>query len=219
MGVHECRDAIWRDESRQPLEQGPNKPKLWMDVASRGASGFELAALSYVVFPAGPSDAEDLARVHVISWRETYRGLLPDAFLARMSEPGFTRRFKRTLSQPGDSVTLVAADRYGLVAYAQGGRSRRSIAGEAEIATLYVLRQAQGRGLGERLMIDAARGLQAQGATSLMVSVLRDNIRARGFYEHLGGEAEAARQEPGPGGRLLYEVAYRWADIGSLTAG
>ena len=47
------------------------------------------------MFPAGPSDAEELARVHVTSWRETYRGLLADAFLARMSEPGFTRRFRR----------------------------------------------------------------------------------------------------------------------------
>ena len=178
--------------------------------------------MSFVVFPAGPADAEDLARVHVASWRETYRGLLADAFLARMSEPGFTRRFRRTLADPGDGVTLAAADRYGLVGYAQGGPSRRDTAGlanggEAEIATLYVLRQAQGQGLGARLMTETARALAAQGATSLMISVLRDNIRARGFYEHLGGTPEAARQEPGPGGRLLFEVAYRWADIRTLT--
>jgi len=190
-----------------------------MDVCSRGA----FVTLSYLVFPAGPSDAEEMARVHVASWRETYRGLLPDAFLARMSEPGFARRFRRVLTDPGGSVTLVGADRYGLVGYAQGGPSRRDTAGlanggEAEIATLYVLRQAQGRGLGAQLMVETARALAAQGAASLMISVLRDNIRARGFYEHLGGVAEAPRQEPGPGGRLLYEVAYRWADIGSLTS-
>lgn len=172
--------------------------------------------MSFVVFPAGPSDAEDLARVHVASWRETYRGLLADAFLARMSEPGFTRRFRRALNDPGDSVTLAAADRQGLVGYAQGGASRRNVAGEAEIATLYILRQAQGHGLGARLMTETARALAAQGATSLVISVLRDNIRARGFYEHLGGEPEAPRQEPGPGGRLLFEVAYRWQDISKL---
>jgi ribosomal protein S18 acetylase RimI-like enzyme len=173
--------------------------------------------VSFVIFPAGPSDAEELARVHVTSWRETYRGLLADAFLARMSEPGFARRFRRQLNQPGDSVTLAAADRYGLVGYVQGGASRRAVSGEAEIATLYVLRAAQGQGLGARLMTETARALAAQGATSLMISVLRDNIRARGFYEHLGGEPEAARQEPGPGGRLLYEVAYHWRDISALT--
>jgi ribosomal protein S18 acetylase RimI-like enzyme len=173
--------------------------------------------LSFVVFPAGPSDAEELARVHVASWRETYRGLLADAFLARMSEPGFARRFRRALANPDREVTLAAAGRYGLVGYAQGGPSRRGVAGEAEIATLYVLRHAQGEGLGRQLMIETARALKAQGAASLMISVLRDNIRARGFYEHLGGRAEPARQEPGPGGRLLYEVAYGWADIASLT--
>ena len=173
--------------------------------------------MTFVIFPAGPSDAEELARVHVTSWRETYRGLLADAFLARMSEPGFARRFRRALTDPGDSITLAAADRYGLVGYAQGGASRRGAPGEAEVATLYVLRQAQGQGLGGRLMSETARALAAQGATSLMISVLRDNIRARGFYEHLGGEPEAARQEPGPGGRLLYEVAYRWRDITALT--
>lgn len=52
---------------------------------------------------------------------------------------------------------------------------------------------------------------------SLMISVLRDNLRARGFYEHLGGAPDPARQEPGPGGRLLFEVAYRWPDIAVLT--
>jgi ribosomal protein S18 acetylase RimI-like enzyme len=173
--------------------------------------------MTFVVFPAGPSDAEELARVHVASWRETYRGLLADAFLARMSEPGFTRRFRRALTQPGSGVTLAAADRYSLVGYVQGGPSRRDTPGEAEIATLYVLRQAQGQGLGARLMTETARALAANGATSLMISVLRDNIRARGFYEHLGGQPETPRQEPGPGGRLLYEVAYRWRDIRALT--
>ena len=172
--------------------------------------------MSFVVFPAGPSDAEDLARVHVASWRETYRGLLADAFLARMREPGLARRFRRTLTAPGDSVTLAAAARAGLVGYAQGGLSRRGVADEAEIATLYVLRLAQGHRLGRQLMVETARALAAQGATSLRISVLRDNLRARGFYEHLGGEPEAARQEPGPGGRLLFEVAYRWRDIGTL---
>ncbi|RAK59498.1 GNAT family N-acetyltransferase [Phenylobacterium hankyongense] len=179
---------------------------------SRGATS------SVVIFPPGPSDAEALAHVHVTSWRETYRGLLPDAFLARMSEVGYARRFRRTLTHPQpNEVTLAAADRFGLVGYATGGPSRRGTAGEGEISVLYLLRSAQGHGLGQQLMAQTARALQANGARSLMLSVLRDNIRARGFYEHLGGEPETPRQELGPGGRLLYEVAYHWPDISTLT--
>lgn len=186
-----------------------------MDAALLGS----VTDVSFVVFPAGPTDAEGLARVHVTSWRETYRGLLSDAFLARMSEAGFARRFGRDLANPRTGVMLAAADRHGLVGYAQGGPSRRRVAGEAEIATLYVLRQAQGRGVGAQLLRETARALAAQGAASLLISVLRDNLRARGFYEHLGGVAEAPRREPGPGGQLLYEVAYAWSDITALTRG
>jgi ribosomal protein S18 acetylase RimI-like enzyme len=153
----------------------------------------------------------------VTSWRQTYRGLLPDAYLARMSEAAHARRFAQLLLHPGpDDVTLAAADRGGIVGYAQGGPSRRRVPGEAEIATLYLLRGAQGRGLGGRLLRETARALAAHGAKSLVISVLRDNAPARRFYEHLGGEAEPPRQEPGPGRALVYEVAYRWADIGTL---
>jgi ribosomal protein S18 acetylase RimI-like enzyme len=171
----------------------------------------------FVVFPAGPADAEALGRAHVIAWRETYRGLLPDAYLARMSEEAHARRFVHALLKPGaDDVTLAAADRWGIVGYAQGGPSRRRRPGEAEIATLYLVSAAQGRGLGRRLLAETARALAARGATSLVISVLRENFAARDFYEHLGGQAEPARREPGPGGALLFEVAYSWPDIRAL---
>lgn len=174
-------------------------------------------APSYLIFPPGPADADALAHVHVTSWRETYAGLLPDAFLARMSEPGFARRFRRALSAGGgDQVTLAAGDRSGLVGYASGGPSRRGVHGEGEISVLYLLRTAQGHGLGRRLLVRMAKVLAAQDATSLMISVLRENHRARAFYEHLGGEPEPERREPGPGGVMLWEVAYRWPDIGKL---
>lgn len=172
--------------------------------------------MAFVIFPPGPADAEALAQVHVSSWRETYRGILPDAYLARMSEPAHARRWRWSLSYPGvDDVTLAAAGRDGLVGYAAGGPSRSGRAKEGEIHTLYVLREAQGHGLGRRLVGDAARALAAHGAESLMISVLRDNHRARAFYEHLGGAAEPPREEPGPAG-VVFEVAYRWADIRAL---
>jgi ribosomal protein S18 acetylase RimI-like enzyme len=178
---------------------------------SRGAS------TSVLILPAGPADAEELARVHVRSWQESYRGLLPDAYLARMSEVAYARRFRRALTFPAaNEVTLAAAGPAGLLGYAQGGPSRAGTPGEAEIATLYVLRQAQGRAIGKRLMVGAARALCAQGAGSLVISVLADNLPARGFYEHLGGIAEPPRPERGPGGVLLNEVAYRWPDIRNL---
>lgn len=173
--------------------------------------------MSYVIVPAGPSDARDIARVHVGSWRETYPGLLPAAFLAAMSEDVHARRWSTTLRAPGpDEVVLLAEGREGVVGCCSAGPSRFRLPGEAEIATLYVLRRAQGEGLGRRLVQAAARALAAHDARSLVISVLEDNVKARAFYEHLGGQAEEPRADRGPGG-LVYEVDYRWDDIGALA--
>ena len=88
-------------------------------------------------------------------------GLLPDAYLARMSEEAHARRFARMLVQPGpDDLTLAAGDRWGLVGYAQGGPSRRKVPGEAEVATLYVLRGAQGHEQGQEMFDGRVRAAE-----------------------------------------------------------
>ena len=169
--------------------------------------------LTYAVIPAGPGDAVDLASVHVRAWRETYQGLLPQVYLDRMSMAAHARRWRTRLMR-GDEITLVAETAAGLVGYCSGDWTRGGgQPGEAEISTLYVLKNAQRSGLGRRLLTSTARALAARGATSLVIWVLRDNTPARGFYEHLGGKLDAARVET-VGGRVIPSVGYRWERLG-----
>jgi ribosomal protein S18 acetylase RimI-like enzyme len=173
--------------------------------------------LTVAIVPAGPGDAVDLARVHVEAWRETYPGILPQAYLDRMSMAAHARRWRSRLMRSPE-ITLVAETPDGLVGYCSGDWSRAlGPPGEAEITTLYVLRRAQRSGLGRRLMTATARALAARGATSLVIWVLRDNAGARRFYERLGGECDGRREEPIAGG-TVEAVAYRWADIRTLLA-
>ena len=164
--------------------------------------------IAYAICPAGPGDAMDLAQVHVQSWRETYPGILPRAYLDGLSIQRHARIWRRRLLS-NDEVTLAAEGADGLVGYCSGLSWRGREDGLAEITTLYVLRQAQDAGLGRRLLTDTARALAARGALSLVIWVLRDNTKARGFYEHLGGKLDAARSEI-VGGRAIPSVAYRW---------
>ena len=174
--------------------------------------------LDYAIVPAGPGDAADLARVHVKSWRETYPGLLPQAYLNAMRPQAHARRFYRSLMRAkAGELTLIAERAEGAAGYAAGalltGDGR---AADAEVHTLYVLRTAQNAGLGRALLTASARVFAAQGARSLMLFVLSGNRDARGFYEHLGGEAFA--EVPSHGwGEGLTETAYRWLDIRSLA--
>jgi ribosomal protein S18 acetylase RimI-like enzyme len=179
--------------------------------------------LDYAISPAGPADALALGRVHVQSWRETYPGILPQAALNRMSAVGHGRRFRHELEQANEGhVTLIAEGPDGAVGYAAGavraaaGRGGEPRGADAEVFTLYVLRQAQGAGVGRALLRASARVLKAQGAGSLMLFVLTRNERARGFYERLGGEAFAEVASHG-WGEGLTETAYRWSDIAALA--
>ncbi|MGI9168837.1 MAG: hypothetical protein ACR2FH_01490, partial [Caulobacteraceae bacterium] len=107
-----------------------------------------------VILPAGPADAEALARVHIRTWRETYAGLLPVPYLAAMNARVHARRFRLQLvrAHPGE-VMLAAEGANGLVGYCAGALR----GGEAEIFTLYLLKGTQHVGLGRRLFVATAR--------------------------------------------------------------
>jgi ribosomal protein S18 acetylase RimI-like enzyme len=169
--------------------------------------------LTYAIAPAGPADAAALARVHVESWQETYGNILPRKYLERMSVALHERQWRHRLLSTREA-TLAAEGHRGLVGYvsAQRSRSRGAPRDQAEIATLYVLKSAQGVGLGRALFTAAARVMAARGATSLILWVLRDNLRARGFYERLSGVFDEAGEEF-VGGAVVASVRYRWSDL------
>jgi GNAT superfamily N-acetyltransferase len=167
---------------------------------------------AYNIVPAGPGDAAALARVHVRSWRETYAGLLPGPFLAQMNAGVYARRWRRQLmaAEPAELV-LCAEGAGGLVGYCGVSGSGMM----AEVSTLYVIRPAQRRGVGKRLLASAAKVMAARGAVSLHLWVLNGNARARAFYEHLGGAPVEERTVGGWDGAFR-ETAYSWPDIKAL---
>jgi len=173
----------------------------------------------HVILPAGPADAAALGEVHVRAWRETYPGLLPQAYLAAMRAQIHAERWRRQLSGAGTGEVVLAVEgAHGLVGYSAAAPLKAADRlADAEVFTLYLLKSAQGRGLGARLLGAVASTLQAEGATSAVIWVLSENRAARAFYAHLGGRVLGERPVRGWGGGLK-ETAYRWDDIARLVA-
>jgi GNAT superfamily N-acetyltransferase len=168
-----------------------------------------------LIVPAGPGDADALAKLHVETWRETYVGLLPTGYLGAMDVKRHARRWRAQLAASiKPAPVLVAEQRGGLVGYCVGGQASES---DAEVFTLYLLRRAQGGGLGAELLGGMARVLKADGARSLHLWVLAGNSRARAFYQHLGGAPDRSRPVAGWGGGLM-ETRYVWPAIDALAA-
>jgi ribosomal protein S18 acetylase RimI-like enzyme len=164
---------------------------------------------------AGPDDVEAMARVSVDTWRLTYPGILPEAYLARLNLGDQELQRRRLLAGPStahfiaeESVTNEA------VAFASCGSSRgRPEIGVGEIYELYVQNGFQGQGLGRALVTVAREWLGLQGHSEMLVRVLAQNP-ARGFYERLGGEFGGMRMIH-VGGARVEEAAYVWRGLGA----
>lgn len=136
--------------------------------------------------PATPSDAEAITRVHDVSWRDAYRGVIPGAELERMIARRGPLWWRSAIMRGTGLLTAVFDD--AVVGYATYGRNRvPSMPYSGEIFEIYLMPEYQGIGFG-RGLFDAARGKLAEhGYLSIVVWALADNKKALGFYERLGG--------------------------------
>jgi L-amino acid N-acyltransferase YncA len=168
---------------------------------------------------ATPADAPAIGRIHVESWRETYRGLLSDNLLESVSAVVRAAMWRGALERERPILLFVAQRASGdLVGFAGGGSSRAaSLPHDAEVYAIYVVRAAQQRGCGRRLMAALADALLARGYRSLCLWVLEENASARRFYEQLGGVVVGEKTEA-DGEHEFREVAYGWDSLESLCS-
>lgn len=166
-----------------------------------------------------PGDAAGIARVHVESWRTTYRGVVPQAFLDGLSVEHRTRWWDGMFARADRRrCVFVAEDDDGQVigfAFA-GPESRGDRVYTGEVYAIYLLARHQRRGIGRRLMGAAVERLAALDMQSMLLWVLAENHPSRRFYEAIGGQE--LRTEPIEiGGAELEEAAYGWTDTAALA--
>ncbi|MDQ2944057.1 MAG: GNAT family N-acetyltransferase [Candidatus Dormibacteraeota bacterium] len=168
-----------------------------------------------MVRPASLADAAEIARVHVATWRSAYEGLLPDDFLASLSESNYAERWRRVVGDTSSRV-FVVEEPDGIVGFASGGRERAGESGFAgELYAIYVLDSAQRRGHGRELVSSMVGALREMAMPDMIVWVLRDNGPARRFYERLGGFY--VRTQPITiGTTTLDEVSYGWRRLDDI---
>ena len=170
------------------------------------------------VRPATPDDADAIERVRTDTWRDAYRGLMPDGVLAALGYDG-TRRREQMRTMPATHFVLVAEHDGDVVGFANGGPSRVADAEHpGEIYAIYVLPAHQSHGHGSALMRAGARELLARGLRGMLIWVLRENAPSRRFYERMGGRHLHDRDDEREiAGTAITESGYAWDDIDALA--
>jgi ribosomal protein S18 acetylase RimI-like enzyme len=191
-----------------------------------------VAAMPFTIRPARVEDADAIAHVHHQSWEETYPGLMPPELLERVSLDHRLAQWRRGLAAPAPGLARFVAERdEDMTAIAQCGPPQDADLGTThEIWLLYVLRKAQGLGLGVALMktmFDHLRmsrpagdgeppGQPEFGAVmrppdeSVGLWVLTRNEPAIRFYERLGARRDRTIRRGEWNGAVIEDVAMRW---------
>ena len=167
---------------------------------------------------ARPDDLPAIAKVHVDSWRATYREVRPKGYLNDLSYNARETMWAGTFGEESRSFLVVAEDLGKIVGFAAGGEARQDTPESrpygGELYAVYTLEAYQRRGLGRRLAAAVAEGLIGRGHTDMITWVLEDNAACR-FYERLGGERLGSKTVE-IAEMSLRAVAYGWPDASVL---
>ena len=163
------------------------------------------------------ADLEAVVALHLASWRDSYRGLLPDGYLDGALADDLAAKWQRKLiDSPTPGSLLLLAESDGKLAgflYACRDPERP---GSAYIDNLHVAPECRGSGLGARLLRQAAARLSPLGYRGAHLLVFAQNEAAVRFYLRHGGRIlhrglEDLMGHPADTYRIV------WPDLSALT--
>ncbi|MDX3534545.1 GNAT family N-acetyltransferase [Streptomyces sp. MB09-01] len=161
------------------------------------------------------ADIEAVSTIRVRGWQAAYAGIVPRTYLDAMTVEDDAGRRRQWFSQPHrESRDLVAVGDRGPVGWVCFGPCRGRAPGArpvGEVYALYVSPDLIGRGIGRRLLGEAHTRMRDRGFATSALWVLRDNQRARRFYERAGYLADGSTQDDVYDEITLSELRYRRA--------
>jgi len=132
-------------------------------------------------------DLEDIAELFLACWQTSYRDVLPPALVAMYGPSEARALWQRSFERGAGERRVVVADdvEHGIVGVVVTGREPGH-ADTGHIFSLYVDPEAQGLGIGSRLMAAAIERFAAEGLSRASLWVFAANRHALEFYERFG---------------------------------
>lgn len=162
-------------------------------------------------------DAEAIARVHVESWKTTYKGIIPDDFLNNLSYTQRTDLWTQAIAQQDHFVMVVETSEGEILGFADGWkRETNTVSHSGDLTSIYILEAYQGKGIGKQLLQSLFEIFKQLGWQKVFVEVLEDN-KTCDWYEYYGATF-CKTVTIQIGGVLLNERIYEWNNIDDVLA-
>lgn len=163
------------------------------------------------------TDAKGIAKVHVNSWKSTYRNIIPNEFLERLSYEQRTDLWKHNISKEGNYVFVAVNIDGEIVGFADcGKKDSNNVDNSGDLTSIYLLEEYQEKGIGKQLLQQLFLKFEELGFNRVFVEVLEDN-KTRYFYEYYGAKLIKS-EEISIGGVQLNLHTYEWNNLGVVLS-
>ena len=147
--------------------------------------------MNYTIRKMTRDDCSAVAHVISVSWKETYRGIIPDEELNQTDEQTIAENSRKNF--PEDNHQFVLEADGAIVGYMNVGLTEESGYERCgEIHAVYILREYKGKGYGRKMIGAGMEELKNLGCDKMVIGCLAGNP-SNGFYEHIGGKLVKTR--------------------------
>lgn len=159
-------------------------------------------------------DEESIASVHIKSWQEAYKGIVPQEYLDQLPSKldDHITMWTGVIANP-QRWTWIAENSNGIVGFILFGPPRdKERDGFIELGAIYLLFSEKGKGIGFELLSSGFKKMRELGYGKAYCWVLENNPTIK-FYERTGAEFLGQVKEDEIGGKKFNEFAYEWDSL------
>lgn len=150
--------------------------------------------MDYYIKEVTKDEAYDYLYVNTHSWDETYRGLIPDEFIDKILneldknvERLRNKYINNEVNIDEDKRFILYLDNEPVGMFSVCKARDEDYLNAGELASLYLLKKAQKKGLGKVMVEYAIEELRKMGYSDMIIGCLKGNPTNE-FYKHMGGK-------------------------------
>lgn len=128
-------------------------------------------------------DVNTISYIHALSWKSAYIDIVPQKYLDELKDDFWAPAFMNWISNNKITVQIILENDFPVGCIAYGQSRDKKIPEFGEIISLYILPDCFGKGFGQKLLEATLLDMKNSGYENIYLWVLKENKKARSFYE------------------------------------
>ncbi|MBR2677897.1 MAG: GNAT family N-acetyltransferase [Bacilli bacterium] len=172
--------------------------------------------MSYVIEDLRTDNAEDYAKVNILAWRQSYKGIVNDDFLDLLNTENkykeTVEKLIRNLNEDRNKAFILRVDEKPVGILRVRKSQFEDYPDYGQLGAIYLLDEVKGKGYGRILFNKAVEVLKDWGYTKMINGCFEGNP-SNEFYKRMGGKFVGTTMLTLQNGQELVENLYCYDEI------